>query len=207
MRIASLKTIMTATALSVLSGFTMGQTAQAATISAGGFGSATCYEAGSITTMASCSGYLFGAGGTNAVAGQISGTNADLWDIVAVTGLNKKNEENEANLLNLVTGTTSFGKDDMSKTGGNSGSMTFSFSHLYALIKIGGGSTGSYVILRNDAGKTIDVSWSAGTSGGLSHETQAGGLTTPVPVPTPAAGVLLIGALGGLGLMRRRRKA
>ena len=32
-------------------------------------------------------------------------------------------------------------------------------------------------------------------------------IPTTAPVPLPAAGVLLVGALGGLGLMRRRRSA
>lgn len=32
-------------------------------------------------------------------------------------------------------------------------------------------------------------------------------IPTTAPVPVPAAGVLLVGALGGLGLVRRRRKA
>lgn len=38
----------------------------------------------------------------------------------------------------------------------------------------------------------------------LSHTTLYG---VPAPVPVPAAGVLLIGALGGLAMVRRRRKA
>jgi hypothetical protein len=32
-------------------------------------------------------------------------------------------------------------------------------------------------------------------------------VSTPSPIPLPAAGVLLIGALGGLGLLARRRRA
>lgn len=204
MSISRVKTLMAAAVLAGVSALGFGSVAHAATITTT-LGTATCYESGSNTVMASCSGYIFGVGGANDTPGQLSGTLGSVWDIFAVTNDNANSETNEAKLLNLVTGTTTFGKDDMNKTEDNiSDSMTFAFDGLYALLKLGGGNTGSYVILRNDAGETIDIDWNAGRAGGLSHYTIAGELA---PVPVPAAGFLLMGALGGLAMVRRRRKA
>ena len=198
MPIVKLKSLLAAAIVASVSAFSFGGAAHAATITTTA-ATETCYESGSITVMASCSGYLWGLGGANDTPGQLSGTNGDIWSISAVTGSNANSEANEATFLSAVTG-TSFAKADLSKTGGNSGSMTFSFDSLYAVIKVGAG----HVVLKNNTSSAIDVMWSAGSAGGLSHYTLAGDLT---PVPAPAAGVLLLGALGGLGLMRRRRKA
>lgn len=161
-------------------------------------GTATCYEVGSVTEMAACSGYT----GANTVPGILNGSSADVWDIQAVTGSNANSEANEADLLSKVAGLgPALTASDMDKTGGNSGSMTFLFDSLYAVIKIGAG----HLVIRNDAGKAIDLKWEAGTSGGLSHQTQAGALA---PIPAPAALPLLALGLGGLayGAWRQRRK-
>lgn len=92
---------------------------------------------------------------------------------------------------------------------GTSGSMNFSSSALYIVLKIGGGGKSpinDLMLIRNTSSGLIAFSWDAsGTSAGLSHYTEFG--QTAV-IPLPAGGLLLITALGGLGIMaRRRRKA
>lgn len=199
MSISRVKTLMAAAVLAGVSALGFGSTAHASTITTTA-ATAACYESGTVISV-DCSGYLFG-GAANATPGILSITNADVWDISAVTGSNSNSEANEADFLNQVTGTTSFTGGEMNRTPGNSGSMTFSFDSLYAVIKVGAG----HVVLRNDYGAAFDVMWTtlSGQGGGLSHYTLAGDLA---PVPVPAAGVLLIGALGGLAMVRRRRKA
>jgi hypothetical protein len=49
--------------------------------------------------------------------------------------------------------------------------------------------------------KTVDVSWWASTPGDYMR------VITVAPVPLPAAGLLMVGALGGLAAVRRRRKS
>lgn len=83
---------------------------------------------------------------------------------------------------------------------------TFTTSALYILMKIGGGNTFNTVLVRNETnGGSLELTWDGNSASGLSHVTEFGGTT---PIPVPAAGFLLITALGGLGLAaRHRRKA
>lgn len=53
--------------------------------------------------------------------------------------------------------------------------------------------------------QTFDVSYGSVVASGASGPQIQ--LTAIAPVPIPATGLLLVGALGGLGLMRRRRKS
>ena len=101
----------------------------------------------------------------------------------------------EVSWLNDVTG-SSYSTSDASKTEGDGGYFT---GALYVILKLGN----NYTIMRNDSGTGISWSFtpSKGTGTGLSHSTTVG------EVPVPAAGFLLLGGLGGLALLRRRRKA
>lgn len=67
------------------------------------------------------------------------------------------------------------------------------------LLDISAGLTGQWItqVLLNGGGKQPQISH-------VSLYTSAG--MPPSSVPLPAAGLLMIGALGGLGLLRRRRK-
>lgn len=77
-------------------------------------------------------------------------------------------------------------------------------------------SNGVYFELNNDghrlpAGNIEGRGWVNNPGTGCCNDflfTATGGVTTPgpTPVPVPAAGLLLLAGLGGLGVMRRRRK-
>lgn len=110
----------------------------------------------------------------------------------------------------LFAGTT--GKIDWTPPSG--------FSAFAVLFKFGRGNiSDAWFSFELPTSSFKDSSWSlldgngdAYTQHELSHTTLygikgGGDNNTPDPVPLPAAGFLLIGALGGLGLMRRRKKS
>ena len=89
------------------------------------------------------------------------------------------------------------------KYAGNGGDMSFTTSALYILLKTGVGP--NTTLIHNTSGRALMISWTqVGQGAGFSHYTEFG----QVPqVPLPAAGFLLIGALGGLAALRRRTRA
>lgn len=82
---------------------------------------------------------------------------------------------------------------------------TFVTTALYIVLKIG--ENPDYTIIKNtSATGSMEWFWRGrdGQGAGLSHFVNLG--TAPSTVPVPAAGFLLLGALGGLAMVRRRRK-
>ena len=73
------------------------------------------------------------------------------------------------------------------------------------LFKVGGGNLDPVyaAFLLADFNGLVSGTWGVSGSNSLSHVSLYANVA---PIPLPAAGFLLIGALGGLGLMRRRRK-
>ena len=106
---------------------------------------------------------------------------------------------NETNFVNAVTG-SSFANGTQISTSGDP--FSFVTNALYILMKIGGQDP-SHFLIKNTYGAGLQISWDAvsGQGAGLSHYVAFG---TAV-IPVPAAGLLLLGALGGLAALRRRR--
>jgi len=73
------------------------------------------------------------------------------------------------------------------------------------VFKVGSANSppGFAAFLLADFINAVSGEWSVTESQSLSHVSLYANVA---PIPLPAAGFLLIGALGGLGLMRRRRK-
>lgn len=141
---------------------------------------------GTVTCVASCQGYVG--------SGAWSATNAIMFTI------QPNSLADEIAAVNNITGESYV---TASKTEDGGENYTFFSSALYILFKIGGQDPSHFLIKNTEAGM-ITINWLAGDDRGtgLSHYTEFG----TAPVPVPAAGFLLLGALGGLALMRRRRQ-
>jgi hypothetical protein len=76
------------------------------------------------------------------------------------------------------------------------------YSSIMLVLKAGN-TFGAFLL---DSAAILSGDWS--TSRGLSHASvYYGGEPTPAPVPLPASALLLLGGVGGLAALRRRRKA
>lgn len=110
------------------------------------------------------------------------------------------NPTDEVAWINSVLGTT-YVLGNHAKTNGTTDGTLYTSSADYVIVKVG--RDPNYTILRNDGGG-IDFKWygASGGGAGISHFSEIG----VAPIPVPAAGFLLAGALGGLAALRRRRK-
>jgi len=142
---------------------------------------------GTLTCVVSCEGYT--------LANTWSSTEAYMFTI------QPNSIANEIAAVNNITGENFSGQTQTGVADGDS--VTFYSTALYILFKIGGQDP-SHFLIKNTAPGMITVTWNAigGLGAGLSHYVEFGA----APVPVPAAGFLLLGALGGLTLMRRRRQ-
>lgn len=128
-----------------------------------------------------------------------SSTTGELFD-----GPTNSGDATEAAWVNTVLG-TSFTTADVTAGKVSTGifdSYSYTTSAQYVILKIG--KNPDYTVLMNTSGGAMTWSWNnyKADGGGLSHYITLG---DPAPVPLPAAGLLLLGALGGLAAVRRRK--
>lgn len=118
-------------------------------------------------------------------------------------GPSNSGDASEASWVNSVLGTAFTAANVASGKSNGSDGTNYSTNSLYVIVKIG--RNPDYTILRNDSGGALTWSWKgrSGQGAGLSHYVNLG--QTPAPVPLPAAGVLLLAGLAGLGLAKRRK--
>ncbi len=85
--------------------------------------------------------------------------------------------------------------------------LSFAADEFYAIALKGSNTSFVYLLDTSATSGTwsmVDLINGGGNNPGLSNITLFG-TATPTTIPLPATGLLLLGALGGLGLMRRRR--
>lgn len=92
--------------------------------------------------------------------------------------------------------------------GGIGGTFTIDltgWTNVLLVFKVGGGPyEPAFAAFLIDPTGIVNGEWSTDRPQGLSHVSIYG---TPAPIPLPAAGFLMLGALGALGVAARRRKA
>ena len=159
-----------------------------------------------ITCELGCRGWVFdGAPNRDEIGdGSWSGDYASLFN--SVQGQGGSSLTNYLPLINAVLGDGSFVLGDLTRTdvegslrfdGDPDGTISFTTDSRYFFMTMG--ENPRIALFENFAlGNTITFTKGEGT--GLSHITEVG------VIPLPAAGWLLLTALGGMAVMRRRRK-
>jgi hypothetical protein len=162
----------------------------------------TCDGTAAVSCQGLVNGSLIVAGNvvTGGTAASLSTTNANVYDI------GNSSIANEAQALDfLIDGVddNDFIGANASKTDANGADfLSFLSDAEYIVFKIGAGHF--FLQLTGPGIVNITFDKDGQQKGGLSHYTEFGQLAA---VPIPAAGLLLIAGLAGLGALRRRKAA
>eukprot|EP00326_Haptolina_ericina_P003742 CAMPEP_0181218444 /NCGR_PEP_ID=MMETSP1096-20121128/27700_1 /TAXON_ID=156174 ORGANISM="Chrysochromulina ericina, Strain CCMP281" /NCGR_SAMPLE_ID=MMETSP1096 /ASSEMBLY_ACC=CAM_ASM_000453 /LENGTH=202 /DNA_ID=CAMNT_0023310667 /DNA_START=115 /DNA_END=723 /DNA_ORIENTATION=+ len=137
------------------------------------------------------------------VAGSLSNTAADLYDLASSSGAF------EGSVIDFLLDGSGDGDvvNGVKTNAQGVDALTFSSSAQYIAFKtgnpLGTGEQHFFLKLLGSQQITLIYDKNGETGGGFSHYTEFGQLTT---VPLPAAGWMLIAGVGGLGAMKRRAK-
>lgn len=186
-----------------------------------GASAATCGSGGySISLDPATACYAYGTGN---LTGNLDGNSPNSKDPILL------GESSGKNTFTLVSGPVISGLMLLDKSdsggdvkegalsgtlsGGKSGSFTLSdvssYSSLIVALKVGGGNSGfDWAAFKVASAGVFDFLVNFQKGGGLSHVNVYGVEdVAPAPVPLPASALLLLGGVGGLAALRRRRKA
>jgi hypothetical protein len=199
-----LKTLKTVVAAGVLA--LMASGAQAATTTLCPNSSSTTDREFTLTTEDPIGNSCFASGSPNDNNDAVF--QAMLANLVPAATLLGKVEYDKFGVLQSTGPEVSLLDDMIALLSGNSGGFTLDLTGIVNAVlvfKVGNNPGPAYAAFTVDSGLVTGF-WSSTPlqGGGLSHVSLYG---APAAVPVPAAGFLLIGALGGLAALRRRRKA
>lgn len=111
-----------------------------------------------------------------------------------------------------LTGTLSGGTEEPGKNGNLFGTFTLGdvsgYSSLIIALKVGNSGEPGWAAFKVASAGVFDFLVSPKQGGGLSHVNVYGiEDAVPAPVPLPASALLLLGGIGGIAALRRRKKA